>query len=85
MSRKSQLTSWKRQIAFKRRFANLYGISPGRWLLERRMEKAAALLRQADRQVSELSDELGYENLSSFIQSFKQFYGVTPKQYQAAG
>ncbi|MBX0293108.1 helix-turn-helix transcriptional regulator [Hymenobacter sp. HSC-4F20] len=70
---------------FKRRFAQLYGTSPRRWLLERRMEKAATLLRQADRNVSELSDELGYENLSSFIQSFKQFYGVTPKQYQGAG
>ena len=69
---------------FKRRFAQLYGTSPRRWLLERRMEKAATLLRQANRNVSELSDELGYENLSSFIQSFKQFYGVTPKQYQVA-
>jgi AraC-like DNA-binding protein len=70
---------------FKRRFASLYGTSPSRWLLERRMEKAAALLRHAERNVSELAEELGYENLSSFIQSFKQFYGVTPKQYQVTG
>jgi AraC-like DNA-binding protein len=70
---------------FKRRFATLYGTSPSRWLLARRMEKAAARLRQADQTVSELSEELGYENLSSFIQSFKQFYGVTPKQYQVTG
>jgi AraC-like DNA-binding protein len=70
---------------FKRRFASLYGTSPSRWLLERRMEKAAALLRHAERNVSELAEELGYENLSSFIQSFKQFYGLTPKQYQVAG
>jgi AraC-like DNA-binding protein len=69
---------------FKRRFAQLYGTSPSKWLLARRMEKAATLLRQADRTVSELSDQLGYENLSSFIQSFKQFHGVTPKQYQVA-
>jgi AraC-like DNA-binding protein len=69
---------------FKRRFAQLYGTSPSKWLLARRMEKAAILLRRADRTVSELSDQLGYENLSSFIQSFKQFHGVTPKQYQVA-
>lgn len=69
---------------FKRRFAQLYGTSPRKWLLARRMEKAATLLRQVGRNVSELSDELGYENLSSFIQSFKQCYGVTPKQYQVA-
>lgn len=70
---------------FKRRFAGLYGTSPSRWLLERRMEKAAALLRQANRSVREVCDELGYEHPSSFSQSFKQFYGVTPKQYQIAG
>jgi AraC-like DNA-binding protein len=69
---------------FKRRFAQLYGTSPNKWLLARRMEKAATLLRQADRTVGELSDQFGYENSSSFIQSFKQFHGVTPKQYQIA-
>lgn len=67
---------------FKRRFARLYGTSPNRWLLEKRMDRAAKLLRQDDCRVSEIYDELGYENLSSFIQSFKQIYGVTPKQYQ---
>ena len=67
---------------FKRRFACLYGNSPNRWLLEKRMEKAAEMLRKNDCKASEIFSELGYENLSSFIQSFKQIYGVTPKQYQ---
>lgn len=67
---------------FKRRFARIYGNSPNRWLLEKRMERAAKMLRQDDRKASEIYYELGYENLSSFIQSFKQIYGVTPKQYQ---
>lgn len=67
---------------FKRRFARLYGNSPNRWLLEKRMEKAAEMLRNNDRNASEIYAELGYENLSSFIQSFKQIYGITPKQYQ---
>lgn len=67
---------------FKRRFARIYGNSPNRWLLEKRMEKAAKMLRQDNRKASEIYYELGYENLSSFIQSFKQIYGITPKQYQ---
>lgn len=67
---------------FKRRFARLYGTSPTRWLVAKRMERAAKLLRQDDRKVSEIYEELGYENLSSFVQSFKQMYGITPKQYQ---
>jgi AraC family transcriptional regulator, exoenzyme S synthesis regulatory protein ExsA len=67
---------------FKRRFARIYGNSPKRWLLEKRMERAAKMLRQDNRKASEIYYELGYENLSSFIQSFKQIYGITPKQYQ---
>ncbi|MEZ2445855.1 helix-turn-helix domain-containing protein [Chitinophaga sp. RCC_12] len=67
---------------FKRRFARIYGTSPNKWLLEKRMQKAAQLLKQGECKVSEIYFELGYENLSSFIQSFKQVHGITPKQFQ---
>jgi AraC-like DNA-binding protein len=67
---------------FKRRFARLYGTSPNKWLLEKRMEKAAQLLKQNGHKASDIYYELGYQNLSSFIQSFKQVHGITPKQYQ---
>ncbi|GAB3800500.1 AraC family transcriptional regulator [Spirosoma humi] len=69
---------------FKRRFSKIYGTSPNKWLLEKRMQKAALLLKQENYKASEIYYELGYENLSSFIQSFKQVYGITPKQYQLA-
>ena len=67
---------------FKRRFARIYYTSPSKWLLEKRMQKAAKLLKQGNITASEIYYELGYENLSSFIQSFKQVHGITPKQYQ---
>lgn len=67
---------------FKRRFARIYGTSPNKWLLEKRMQKAAQLLKQGECKASEIYFELGYENLSSFIQSFKQVHGITPKQFQ---
>ncbi|MBB6107626.1 AraC-type DNA-binding protein [Mucilaginibacter lappiensis] len=67
---------------FKRRFAKIYGTSPNKWLIEKRMAKAAELLKQGGYKASDIYYELGYENLSSFIQSFKQAHGVTPKQYQ---
>lgn len=69
---------------FKRRFTKIYGTSPSKWFLDKRMQKAAAMLKQGNHKASEIYYELGYENLSSFIQSFKQVYGVTPKQYQLA-
>jgi AraC-like DNA-binding protein len=67
---------------FKRHFARIYGTSPNKWFLSKRMEKAAQLLIQSQSTPSEIYQELGYENLSSFIKSFKQFYRTTPKQYQ---
>jgi AraC-like DNA-binding protein len=67
---------------FKSRFARMYCNIPNRWLLVKRMERAAKMLQQDDCKASEIYYELGYENLSSFIQSFKQVYGKTPKQYQ---
>jgi AraC-like DNA-binding protein len=69
---------------FKRRFAHLYGNSPTKWFLEKRMQKAARLLGNDKLKASEIYEELGYENLSSFIQSFKQVHGMTPKQYQVS-
>jgi len=67
---------------FKRRFASIFGTSPNKWLLEKRMQKAAQMLKQGKYKASEIYYELGYENLSSFIQSFKQVHGITPRQYQ---
>jgi AraC-like DNA-binding protein len=68
--------------SFKRNFAKIFGTSPQKWLLEQRMQIAAQMLKNSGSKVGEIYMELGYESLSSFIQSFKQAYGVTPKQYQ---
>lgn len=67
---------------FKRRFMKLYGTSPNKWILEQRMQRAADLLTRGNKRASDIFLELGYENLSSFVQTFKLVYGVTPKQYQ---
>ncbi|OUJ70413.1 hypothetical protein BXP70_24405 [Hymenobacter crusticola] len=67
---------------FKRRFARLYGTPPNKWLTRQRLAMAAQLLRQGTLKTSDIYDQVGYENVSSFIQSFKQAYGITPKQFQ---
>ncbi|PBQ33534.1 AraC family transcriptional regulator [Sphingobacteriaceae bacterium] len=69
---------------FKRRFVKIYQTSPNKWLIDKRMQKAANILKQGEQTASQIYLDLGYENLSSFVQSFKQVYGVTPKQYQLA-
>lgn len=70
---------------FKRKFARVYGISPNKWLLQKRMELAADLLLHQREKPSEVYHKVGYENHSSFTQSFKQVYGVTPSDFQQGG
>lgn len=67
---------------FKRRFARLYGTSPNKWLVQRRLALAAELLAQGELKASDVYYRVGYQNMSSFIQAFKQVYGLTPKKFQ---
>lgn len=68
---------------FKRRFLKLYGIAPSKWFLQKKMEHAAALLRLGKEKPGEICYKIGYENHSSFSYSFKQMYGVTPREYSS--
>ena len=67
---------------FKRRFLKIYGTSPNKWILQRRMEMAKHLLLHHNEKPGEVYYKIGYETHSSFTQSFKQVYGVTPKDFQ---
>ncbi len=67
---------------FKRRFIKIYGIAPQKWILKRRMEIAADLLKNRKIKPGEVFHQVGYANHSSFSQSFKQSFGITPKEYQ---
>jgi AraC family transcriptional regulator, exoenzyme S synthesis regulatory protein ExsA len=66
---------------FKRKFIKLYNITPGQYFLHRKMEIAASLLLQNENP-AEVFYKVGYENHSSFSQSFKQIYGMSPKRFQ---
>ncbi len=67
---------------FKRRFAKIYGTSPNKWIVQKRMEMAKDLLLYYKEKPSEIYHKVGYENHSSFSQSFKQAFGITPKELQ---
>jgi AraC family transcriptional regulator, exoenzyme S synthesis regulatory protein ExsA len=67
---------------FKRRFARIYGTSPNKWILQKRMELAKHLLQHYHEKPGDVYYKVGYENHSSFSQSFKQIVGVTPRDFQ---
>ena len=68
---------------FKREFEKHFHSSPSKWFQEKRLEHAAFLLKNKSKRPSDIFEEIGYENLSNFIQAFKVKFGVTPKQYQS--
>lgn len=66
--------------AFKRDFEEHFCTSPGHWIRRKRLEHAQFLLRNIDKNVSEVALEIGYRSVSHFIKAYKQQFGTTPKQ-----
>ena len=46
------------------------------------MSKARELILKREFQIAEIADQLGYTNVSHFIEAFKNKYGVTPKKFE---
>jgi AraC-like DNA-binding protein len=68
---------------FSREFRRAFGDSPHAYLLTRRLERAAALLRTTDRSVADICFSVGLQSLGSFTTSFTRTYGVSPTAYRA--
>jgi AraC family transcriptional regulator, exoenzyme S synthesis regulatory protein ExsA len=64
--------------AFKRDFFRVYKTTPGKWLIERRLDHALHLLTHTDKTVSETAFESGFESASHFSRVFRQRFGVSP-------
>jgi AraC-like DNA-binding protein len=64
--------------AFKRDFQRLYKTSPGKWLIEKRLNHALHLLTNLDKTVSETAFESGFESASHFSRAFRQRFGSSP-------
>ena len=69
---------------FSREFRRAFGESPHQYLLTRRMERAAALLRNTDRTVADICVAVGLRSVGSFTTTFGKTYGLTPTAYRAA-
>jgi len=69
---------------FSRVFRVAFGQPPNVYLLTRRLERAATLLRRTDRSVADICVTVGLSSVGSFTTSFKRMYGVTPTAYRAS-
>jgi AraC-like DNA-binding protein len=68
---------------FSREFRRAFGEPPHSYLLTRRLERAAALLRTTDRSVADICLSVGLKSVGSFTTSFTRTYGISPTSYRA--
>jgi AraC-like DNA-binding protein len=69
---------------FSREFRRVFGEPPHQYLLTRRLERAAALLRNTDWSVADICLSVGLKSVGSFTTSFGRAFGMSPTAYRAA-
>ncbi|WP_445457858.1 helix-turn-helix domain-containing protein [Flavobacterium sp. HNIBRBA15423] len=76
------LLSGRSLSAFKRDFENYYKDTPANYIKEQKLLKASELLYSTDFSISEISYEVGFNDISHFTKLFKLKYNSTPSQYR---
>ena len=69
---------------FSTEFRRAFGVSPHAYLLTRRLERAATLLKTTDHSVAEICFSVGLQSVGSFTTSFTRTFGMSPTAYRAA-
>lgn len=67
---------------FKRKFKDTYGMPPGKYLMDKRLEKVAESLRISDESVSQIGYEWGFESPEHLSRAFKKKFGASPSAYR---
>jgi len=70
--------------SFKRDFRKHYGTSPGRWLIERRLDRSVSLLQTTRLSITEVMLECGFVDSSHFSKAFKERFGRPPSAYRGS-
>lgn len=68
--------------AFKREFSQLYNTTPGKWLVQARLDYASHLLETSCKNIKEITEECGFENATHFSRVFRERFGMPPLQYR---
>lgn len=76
------LLSNRSLASFKREFKNYYGTSPGKWLFEKRLNRAKRFLETSQKNISDIAFESGFRNVSHFSRIFKKQFGKSPVTYR---
>ncbi|TRX60088.1 helix-turn-helix transcriptional regulator [Fulvivirga sp. M361] len=67
---------------FKREFKKIYNTTPGNYIINKRVEKVAKLLKVSDESISSVGYECGFSSPAHLSRVFKTKYGMTPSEYR---
>ena len=69
---------------FLRTFANVLGVTPHQYLVRSRLRRAARLLPDASRPITDIALDVGFADLSNFVRTFHRAAGVSPRGFRQA-
>lgn len=69
---------------FLRLFAKVLGVTPHQYLLRARLRRAARLLAEEERSITDVALDVGFGDLSNFVRSFHRAAGVSPRSFRLA-
>ena len=68
--------------SFKRKFNEVFKSSPKKYISQKKIEKAAELLRSDNLRISDIAYDVGFDSLATFNRNFTSTYGKSPSEYR---
>ncbi len=68
--------------SFKRKFAEIYNVSPIKYFMKIKLQKSVELLKDKKNLISNIATDVGFESLTTFNRSFKSYYGKSPSKFR---
>ena len=69
---------------FLRVFASVFGVTPHQYLVAARLRRAAHLLRATRHPITDIAYDVGFNDLSNFVRTFRAAAGISPRAFRAA-
>ena len=68
--------------SFKRKFYEVFKTSPKKYISQKKIEKAAALLKSKNSRISDIAFDVGFDSLPTFNRNFIAAFGKSPSEYR---